>query len=223
MAETVEVRLRAAWARTDQIFDILTSDAWLAQPISLRHPFIFYVGHLPAFAWNHICGGVLGQPAFNAGFDDLFSRGIDPDVDDPSRCHDHPDVPSPGRRPRPCSRIAIASGRRCSAPPRRGGARRCHPMAADDRVFSMVIEHELMHQETLLYMIQRLDFASKRRPRWLPEYVLRPGAHGGRGRRRRRSRHARRGQGRARVRLGQRVPARADVHVPALRASTRRR
>ena len=72
MAETVEERLRAAWARTDQIFDILTPDAWLAQPISLRHPFIFYVGHLPAFAWNHICGGVLERPAFNAAYDELF-------------------------------------------------------------------------------------------------------------------------------------------------------
>ena len=33
--------------------------AWLAQPIALRHPFIFYLGHLPAFAWNHVCAGVL--------------------------------------------------------------------------------------------------------------------------------------------------------------------
>src|SRR6185436_10802175 len=33
-----------------------------------------------------------------------------------------------------------------------------HLMARDGRVFSMVIEHELMHQETLLYMLQRLPF-----------------------------------------------------------------
>ncbi len=88
-----------AWARTDRIFDILAPEAWLAQPISLRHPFIFYVGHLPAFAWNHVCGGVLERPPFNAAFDELFSRGIDPDVDDPAH------VPrSPGRaRPLACA------------------------------------------------------------------------------------------------------------------------
>ena len=93
MAETVVERLTGAWARTDKIFEILAPGAFLAQPIALRHPFIFYVGHLPAFAWNHICGGILGFPSLNAGFDELFSRGIDPDVDDPTRCHDHPDVP----------------------------------------------------------------------------------------------------------------------------------
>jgi ergothioneine biosynthesis protein EgtB len=180
MAETVEERLRAAWARTDQIFDILAPDAWLAQPISLRHPFIFYVGHLPAFAWNHVCAGVLQRPAFNAAFDDLFSRGIDPDVDDPTRCHDHPDVPdqwpaSPavlGYRDRVRAAVLGAAG----AVAERADV---HPMAVDGRVFSMVIEHEEMHQETLLYMMQRLDLASKRRPSWLPGYALGPGRVGG--------------------------------------------
>jgi ergothioneine biosynthesis protein EgtB len=180
MAETVEERLRAAWARTDQIFDILTPDAWLAQPISLRHPFVFYVGHLPAFAWNHICGGVLGEPAFNAAYDELFSRGIDPDVDDPSRCHDHPDVPS--QWPAPSAVLeyrdrvrALVLGAGAAVAERAD----VHPMAVNDRVFSMVIEHEAMHQETLLYMMQRLDFAAKRRPGGLPEYALGPGRTGG--------------------------------------------
>src|SRR2546425_12787568 len=87
-------RLTDAWARTDRIFEMLAPDSWLAQPIALRHPFIFYLGHLPAFAWNHVGRALLERPSFDAAFDDLFSRGIDPDVDDPSRCHDHPDVPN---------------------------------------------------------------------------------------------------------------------------------
>jgi hypothetical protein len=69
MAETVVERLTGAWARTDRIFEILAPRAFLAQPIALRHPFIFYVGHLPAFAWNHICADVLGLPSLNAVFD----------------------------------------------------------------------------------------------------------------------------------------------------------
>ena len=102
MIETVEdrftakARLTATWERTDRIFEILAKDAWLTQPIALRHPFIFYLGHLPAFAWNHVCVGVLDRSPFNPGFDDLFSRGIDPDVDDPAHCHDHRRFPIAG-------------------------------------------------------------------------------------------------------------------------------
>jgi ergothioneine biosynthesis protein EgtB len=180
MAETVEERLTTAWARTDRIFDILAPEAWLAQPISLRHPFIFYVGHLPAFAWNHVCGGVLDRPAFNAAFDDLFSRGIDPDVDDPSRCHDHPDVPArwPALgevleyRDRVRAAVLAAAGPVADR-------REAHAMARGGRVFSMVVEHELMHQETLLYMLQCLDLERKIRPSWLPGYVERPGRPAG--------------------------------------------
>ena len=66
MVEPMTDRLTEAWARTDRIFEILAPGAWLAQPIALRHPFIFYLGHLPAFAWNHVGGELLGRPAFNA-------------------------------------------------------------------------------------------------------------------------------------------------------------
>src|SRR5207249_9447191 len=93
MAETVSERLAVDWARTDRIFEMLVPGAFLARPIALRHPFIFYVGHLPAFAWNHVYAGTLGRASFKPEFDDVFSRGIDPDVDDPERCHDHPEAP----------------------------------------------------------------------------------------------------------------------------------
>ena len=147
MAETVSERLAAAWARTDRIFELLVPGAFLARPIALRHPFIFYVGHLPAFAWNHICAGVLERSSLNAAFDELFSRGIDPDVDDPTHCHAHPEVPDSWPplaevlayrdrvRAAVLDSIDAVSGR---AP--------ANLMARDERVFSMVIEHELMHQ-----------------------------------------------------------------------------
>ncbi len=173
MAETVHERLENVWERTDRIFAILAPEAWLAQPIALRHPFIFYLGHLPAFAWNHVGAGVLGRPAFNAAFDDLFSRGIDPDVDDPTRCHDHPDVPdrwpSVGEVLAYRDRVRAAVLGSVDAVSERD---RTHVMARGGRVFSMVIEHELMHQETLLYMLQRLPLDRKVRPAWLPPFVL---------------------------------------------------
>ena len=173
MAETLEERLSNVWNRTDEIFSILAPDAWLAQPIALRHPFVFYLGHLPAFAWNHVCAALLERPAFNPAFDDMFSRGIDPDVDDPAHCHDHPEVPDrwPSldavRAYRDRVRAAVLQ-----SVPAVAERRTSHVMAREDRVLSMVIEHEMMHQETLLYMLQRLPFESKARPDWLPPYVF---------------------------------------------------
>jgi len=179
MGETTAERLVDVWARTDRIFDILGPARWLAQPIALRHPFIFYLGHLPAFAWNHV-GGLLDRPPFNPVFDELFSRGIDPDVDDPARCHDHPEVPD--RWPAVADVIAYRDRVRAAllddgaAVAERAAT---HLMAREGRVFTMVMEHELMHQETLLYMMQRLPLDQKVRPAWLPPLVLTPGRPGG--------------------------------------------
>ena len=50
-------------------------------PIPLRQPFLFYVGHLPAFAWNHLWRRVASRPAFAPELDTLFERGIDPPDD----------------------------------------------------------------------------------------------------------------------------------------------
>jgi ergothioneine biosynthesis protein EgtB len=180
MVETMMDRLSDAWRRTDQIFEILAPSSWLEQPIALRHPFIFYLGHLPAFAWNHVGGTLLERPAFNATFDELFSRGIDPDVDDPTRCHDHPEAPDRwpavaeviAYRDRVRSELRDAVGAVVERAP-------THLMAREGRVFTMVLEHELMHQETLLYMLQRLSFERKVRPGWVPRYVRRAGRPAG--------------------------------------------
>ena len=176
MVETMTDRLSEAWARTDRIFEILAPGSWLAQPIALRHPFIFYLGHLPAFAWNHVGGELLGRPAFNPAFDELFSRGIDPDVDDPTHCHDHPDVPVTW----PAVPEVLAYRDRVRAALLDAGAAVAdraptHLMAREGRVFAMIAEHELMHQETLLYMMQRLPLEQKVRPSWVPPLVLGPG------------------------------------------------
>ena len=172
MVEMIADRLTDAWARTDRIFEILAPGSWLAQPIALRHPFIFYLGHLPALARNHVGGALLERPSFNAAFDDLFSRGIDPDVDDPSRGHDHPDVPD--RWPAAEQVIAYRDRVRRSlldAVDAVAARVPTHLMDRESRVFAMVIEHELMHQETRLYMRQRLPLERKVRPA-LP--VIRP-------------------------------------------------
>src|ERR1043166_1494613 len=91
-ADVLRARFLEAWARSDAIFAIVGAQGMDSQPIVWRHPFIFYVGHLPAFSWNQICGGILEWKSYNPYFDDLFCRGVDPDVDT-GECHWHPDVP----------------------------------------------------------------------------------------------------------------------------------
>src|ERR1051325_4818352 len=81
-------RFAAAWSRSDALFRLIREEDFLTRPIVWRHPFIFYVGHLPAFAWNQICGSILKWKSRSAHFDDLFCRGMDPDVDT-GECHWH--------------------------------------------------------------------------------------------------------------------------------------
>jgi ergothioneine biosynthesis protein EgtB len=161
-----------AWNRSDEIFGIVKAQAILAKPILWRHPFIFYVGHLPAFAWNQICGGVLGWESVNPGFDDLFSRGIDPDVET-GECHAHPDVPQSwpdlksvlGYRDR--VRAAVLDS--FDAVLERAAR---DVMAEQGRIFHMVLEHEYMHQETLLYMLQEAPQEIKQRLHHTDQYQI---------------------------------------------------
>src|SRR5262249_51646762 len=65
--------------RTRGIFSLLTDDAFYEQPISLRHPIVFYVGHLPGFTFNTFVKKGLGGASVDARLETLFARGIDPD------------------------------------------------------------------------------------------------------------------------------------------------
>jgi ergothioneine biosynthesis protein EgtB len=174
--ELFREKFAAAWARTDQLFAIVPPAAMLAQPIVWRHPFIFYVGHLPAFSWNQVCGGILNWPSFNPYFDDLFCRGIDPDVDT-GECHWHPEAPD--QWPSLKQTTAYRDHVRGAILDSLNAVRGCFSndiMARGGRVFDMVLEHEYMHQETLLYMLQQLPITSKKRPAAPLRYSFRAAA-----------------------------------------------
>ena len=160
MIETVRQRLEACWSRSDEIFDLLEPGALDDQPIALRHPLIFYLGHLSAFAWNQVCRGVLGRPSFRPDFDALFERGIDPmDTDRYESAAEWP----------PVSEIIDYRDRirheLLTAIDEVADRAADDPLAERGRIFEVVIEHELMHQETLQYLFQQLPFEHKRRPR----------------------------------------------------------
>ena len=57
---------------------MLTPDAYYERPIPLRHPVVFYDGHIPAFAVNAFLKRGLGHPGLDGDLEVLFARGIDP-------------------------------------------------------------------------------------------------------------------------------------------------
>jgi ergothioneine biosynthesis protein EgtB len=146
-------QLEGAWQRSDRLFALLSDEGWREQPIPLRQPFVFYLGHLPAFAWNHVGVGLLGLASFRPEMDRLFERGIDPVGVDAYVPHaawpGHEEILDYRDRVR---RTLVEV---CSAP---------GLPAAGAPVVSMVVEHELMHHETLLYMLQELEHHAKVRP-----------------------------------------------------------
>lgn len=149
--------LRSAWQRTDALFGLLTGDALYDQPIALRQPVIFYLGHLPAFAWNQLGRELRGLPALHEGHDVLFARGIDPvDVDEYLAAR-------PEDWPAPDEILAYRDRARARLVELAGGLDLARP--DDRRVLHTVVEHERMHHETLLYMFQQLPPEKKVRPR----------------------------------------------------------
>jgi ergothioneine biosynthesis protein EgtB len=163
--ESIGERLRACWSRSDEIFHLLEPDALHEQPIALRHPLIFYLGHLPAFAWNQVCRGVLEMPPFRPEFDSLFERGIDPmGVDHYESSAEWP-VVNEVIEYRDRVRKELFDAIEPVAD--RAGV---DPLAERGRIFEVAIEHELMHQETLQYILQQLPFDHKRKPVPMPPY-----------------------------------------------------
>src|ERR1700680_4778740 len=64
--------------RSRTLFDLLADDAYYSQPIALRHPIVFYEGHLPAFSFNTLVRKGLGGPRIGPQLQPLFARVIDP-------------------------------------------------------------------------------------------------------------------------------------------------
>ncbi len=165
--------LEAAFATSDLIFSLLPAEALLERPIALRHPFIFYLGHLPAFAWNQLGRGALGLGPMDAGLDVLFERGIDPAEVDMTEVD--PVSQGPGSQARWPEAAEIAGYRdrvraavRALAPElaARGqaGGDGDDPLIEGGRVLALILAHELRHHETLLYLYQERPPGSLRPP-----------------------------------------------------------
>mmetsp|Transcript_36223 Transcript_36223/g.144877 ORF Transcript_36223/g.144877 Transcript_36223/m.144877 type:complete len:392 (+) Transcript_36223:268-1443(+) len=97
----------------------------------------------------------LNVESFNPDYDYMFQRGIDPDVDDPTKCHDHPEMP-----PQWPERSRVVEYRNRVRETLRDNDR-MHQLDSMGMA-DMSIEHDLMHIETLLYMVLQLDKKFKR-------------------------------------------------------------
>ncbi|KAF4595175.1 hypothetical protein GQ602_000788 [Ophiocordyceps camponoti-floridani] len=140
---------RTLWKAWDLVTNMIPAEALMEQPIPLRNPLKFYVGHIPTFEDIHLAratGKPLTDPASYAQY---FERGIDPDVDDPSQCHDHSELPTVWpdlgemldyrekvkARIRSMYETGLAYRDRCVG-----------------RALWIGYEHEALHLETFLYM-----------------------------------------------------------------------
>jgi uncharacterized SAM-dependent methyltransferase/formylglycine-generating enzyme required for sulfatase activity len=143
------------------------------RPIALRHPFIFYLGHIPGFLdiqlSRHQVDKELGATDLTEpkSFADIFERGIDPDMDDPTQCHPHSIVPeNEADWPKVEAILAYQKSIRerllrllkhweseAYDHPSSNWIESTHERRRQARIVWMCYEHEAMHLETLLYML----------------------------------------------------------------------
>jgi len=154
--------------RSREMFDRIRPDAYTARPIPLRNPICFYEGHLPAFNVNTLVKRGLKAPGIHAEFEILFERGIDPE-----------DTSSIGNRGLswPARDEILSYAQEADAAIRRalleGDVERAdNPVLSRGLAVHTVLEHELMHQETLFYMFHRLPYGKKIRPAGAPDPLV---------------------------------------------------
>jgi len=145
--------------RSRALFDLLREDAYYSRPIKLRQPVIFYEGHLPAFSFNTLVKRGLGRPSIDARLEQLFARGIDPAEESYSSESDVWPSRSVVR-----AFVDEADRQVLEALAREDLDRPGDPLLDGAEAVFTILEHDAMHQETLLYMWHQLPHEQKRRP-----------------------------------------------------------
>lgn len=146
---------QALWTAWDAVTrGMLPTEELLDKPIKLRNACIFYIGHIPTFLDIQLTKTTGELPTDPAYYHDIFERGIDPDVDNPELCHAHSAIPDewPAQ-----DEIVTYQGRV------RNRVRALYSIGAMNiprhigRALWVGFEHEVMHLETLLYMMIQSD------------------------------------------------------------------
>ncbi len=150
--------------RSRTLFDILPEDAYYTRPIHLRHPIVFYDGHLPGFSFNTLVKKALGRPSIDPRLESLFARGIDPHESPAGSSGNGDSKTAWPSRDAVRSFVAEADARVMDALANEDLDRPGHALLDQADAVYTILEHEAMHQETLLYMWHRVPLEQKRRP-----------------------------------------------------------
>jgi ergothioneine biosynthesis protein EgtB len=166
--EVTDMRSRAALVeryrrnrkRSQALFGMLNEAAYYSRPITLRHPVVFYDGHLPGFSFNTLVKKALGRPGIDARLEALFARGIDPHESTAGQ---------PAQSSWPSRDVVRAFADEADrqvvdALEQADLELPGHPLLDRAEAVYSILEHEEMHQETLLYMWHRLPLDQKTRP-----------------------------------------------------------
>jgi formylglycine-generating enzyme required for sulfatase activity len=162
---------RELWHAWDAVTrQMIPEEELLSKPINLRNECIFYLGkmlrlrigydaltlylrltgHIPTFLDIHLARSTDGEPSDPASFRKIFERGIDPDVEDPTKCHDHSETPESWPPVADVLQFQQTVRKRAEALYASSEAE-SNPRVA--RAMWLGFEHEALHLETLLYML----------------------------------------------------------------------
>ncbi len=156
----MRLRYLANRNRTAEVLAIAEPAAYYTRPIALRHPIVFYEGHIPAFTYNKLLREALGAASLDAQFEKLFERGIDPADVVSAAAHERDAWPERARVQAFGAAVDAAALHAFANADLTNAA--ASPLLARGQAAYMILEHEEMHHETLLYMLHRLPLAHKR-------------------------------------------------------------
>jgi hypothetical protein len=159
------------WKELWAVWDIVTRGMIPGQelhekPIKLRNACIFYLGHIPTFLDIQLTKATNLPPCEPSYYPKIFERGIDPDVDNPEHCHDHSEIPNEWP---PLEEILGYQDQVRAKVERLYKTEQI--LRKTGRAIWIGFEHEVMHLETLLYMLLQSD-------KTLPPTSVRPDFQG---------------------------------------------
>ena len=147
--------------RSESLFNLLDDETYYERPIPLRHPVVFYEGHIPVFSVKCFLKKGLGHPGLDGELETLFARGIDPGDQheaETSAIDGWPTRASVQTYAREADRAILDT---LESGQVEGDE---NPVLYRGQGVFTALEHEVMHQETLLYMWHRFEPARKARP-----------------------------------------------------------
>lgn len=145
----------AEWQELWKVWDLVTrqmiaEDEMMEKPIKLRNACIFYLGHIPTFLDMKVTEATGTKPTEPSYFYKIFERGIDPDVDNPEHCHAHSEIPDTWPALDTILQFQDGVRERVRKLYESGEA---YENIWTGRTLWLGFEHEVMHLETLLYML----------------------------------------------------------------------